>query len=69
MDGMGKDTQQGQLNLFHHISALDAIQAMRSDEIDISFLLRTYCIAGLPLTRPKDDMQPFHRIDSNSKFA
>jgi hypothetical protein len=64
MDGMGKDTQQGQLNLFHHISALDAIQAMRPDEIDISFLLRTYCIAGLPLTRPKDDMQPFHRIDT-----
>src|SRR5687767_8470916 len=31
--------------------------------LDVAFLHRSFCIAGLPLRKPREDMQPFVRHD------
>jgi hypothetical protein len=56
-------TVQQQMSLLEYVTALDSARAIRPEDLDVSFLLRTFCAAGLPTTRPRDEMTAFHRSD------
>jgi hypothetical protein len=56
-------TSTTQTSLFDFIASIDKLRVSSPGELDVSFLLRTFCNAGLPMTRPRDEMAAFHRFD------